>query len=76
MPAGDIETFRQDDTWHNRIEGQTGATHHAYDSKDEAVDAGRKLAQDAMVEHVVKNLDGTVGERNSYGIDPRNAPTA
>ena len=71
MPAGDIETFHQDDTWHNRVEGQAGNTHHAYDTKDDAVEAGRKLAQDAKVEHIIKNLDGTIGERNSYGNDPR-----
>ena len=70
MPAGDIETLHQDDTWHNHVEGQTGNTSHAYDTKDEAVDAGRKLAEAAGVEHIIKNLDGTVGERNSYGSDP------
>ena len=74
MAAGDIETFHQDDTWHNRVEGQTGTTSHAYDTKDEAVDAGRKLAEAAHAEHVVRNLDGTIGERHSHDSDPTNIP--
>jgi hypothetical protein len=38
------------------------------------VDAGSDLARAAKVEHIIRNLDGTIGERNSYGHDPRNIP--
>lgn len=44
------------------------------DRKDDAVKEGREQARQRRVEHIVKNLDGTIGERNSYGNDPRNIP--
>jgi Uncharacterized protein conserved in bacteria (DUF2188) len=73
MPAGDIETFHVDGAWRNRVEA--GETYQeTYAKKDDAVDAGRDLARAAKVEHIIRNLDGTIGERNSYGNDPRNIP--
>lgn len=69
----DIETYYEDGTWKNKREGSdrafgTGGT------KEEAVKAGREAAQKDGVEHVIKNLDGTISEKNSYGNDPRNVP--
>jgi hypothetical protein len=73
MPAGDIETFHVDGAWRNRTEG--GETYpEEFDKKADAVDAGRDLARAAKVEHIIRNLDGTIGERNTYGHDPRNIP--
>jgi hypothetical protein len=43
-------------------------------TKDEAVAIGRREAQSRKVEHIIKNLDGSIAERNSYGNDPRNTP--
>jgi hypothetical protein len=40
----------------------------------EAKAAGRQLAMIRKVEHMVRNMDGTIAERNSYGINPRNIP--
>jgi hypothetical protein len=34
--------------------------------KAEAQAAGRQMAMDRGVEHVIKKLDGTIGERNTY----------
>ena len=70
MPKGDVETFHKDGKWHNRIEGHE-VLEGDYDTRDEAVDAGRDEARDRKVEHIVHNLDGTIGERNTYGHDPR-----
>ncbi|UGQ56200.1 DUF2188 domain-containing protein [Rhodococcus pyridinivorans] len=36
--------------------------------------AGRDEARRRKVEHLVHNLDGTIGERNTYGHDPRDIP--
>jgi hypothetical protein len=71
VPKGDVETYHQNEQWHSKIEGEdqpfaTAAT------KDEAVKAGRERAQVDAVEHIIKNLDGRIHERNSYGHDPRN----
>jgi hypothetical protein len=73
MPKGDVETFHQDGKWHNKIEGNDGAL-STYDTKEEAEKAGRQRALNDKVEHIIRNLDGTIGERKSYGNDPRNVP--
>lgn len=71
MPQGDVETLHKDGKWHNAIEGSDQVS-EPFDTKEEAVAEGRAMAQDLGVEHIIKNLDGTMGERNSYGHDPRN----
>ena len=40
-------------------------------TKAEAQHRGRKMALHARVEDHIHKNDGTVGQRNSYGIDPR-----
>jgi hypothetical protein len=32
------------------------------------------MAMSRKVEHIICKMDGTIGERNSYGNDPRNIP--
>ncbi|MCC4248243.1 MULTISPECIES: DUF2188 domain-containing protein [Microbacterium] len=71
MPSGDIETFHQDGAWHNRVEGEKGTT-GPFPTKAEAVEAGRDQARRAHREHIIRNENGQIGERNSYGNDPRN----
>ncbi|MDJ0459306.1 DUF2188 domain-containing protein [Arthrobacter sp. NQ7] len=74
MAQGDIETYWEDGSWKNRREGNDRAFGAGYSKKDDAVDAGRQAAQAGKVEHVIKNQDGTISEKNSYGNDPRNVP--
>ena len=73
MPAGDVGTFHQDGSWHNRIEGSNDLL-GSYPTREEAVAAGRDEARRRKVEHLVHNLDGSIGERNTYGHDPRDIP--
>lgn len=73
MPAGDVETFHQDGAWHNRVEG-SGVTAFSFTTKAEAVEVGRAEAMKSKVEHIIKNEDGQIAERHSYGNDPRNIP--
>jgi len=73
MPLGDVETFHDNDEWCNRVEGERGLL-GTYATKAEAVEAGRDEARRRSAEHIIKNLDGTIGERNSYGNDPRDIP--
>jgi hypothetical protein len=73
MPAGDVETYHVDGRWRNRVEALADLP-GAYDSKDEAVRAGRDEARERKVEHLIRNLDGTIGERHTYGHDPRDIP--
>jgi uncharacterized protein DUF2188 len=45
-----------------------------YETKTEAVAAGRSEAQRRKTEHVIHNEDGSIGERNSYRGDPARRP--
>jgi hypothetical protein len=69
MPRGDVETLYRDGKWANRVTGER--SEYLFQTKDRAVAAGRELARRRHVEHIIKNQDGTVAERNTYGDDPR-----
>jgi hypothetical protein len=73
MAKGDIETYHQDGQWKNRVEGSSRAS-SVHPTKAAAVTAGRQMAMSRKVEHIIRKMDGTIGERNSYGNDPRNIP--
>lgn len=72
MAKGDIHTVHRDDKWFNEVEGGQRASNSAA-TKAEAEDKGREMAKDREVEHQIHKLDGTIGERNSYGNDPRSS---
>jgi hypothetical protein len=69
MANGDIHTVHRGGKWLNEVEGGKRASNSA-DTKAKAVAAGRQMARDRRVEHLIHKLDGTIGERNSYGNDP------
>lgn len=71
MPTGDVETFHEDDAWHNRVTGDSTTTGGPHQTKEDAVAAGRDLAKERKVEHIIKNENGQIAERNSYGNDPQ-----
>jgi hypothetical protein len=74
MAKGDIETYYEDGQWKNRPEGNTRASNTA-DTKAEAQATGRDMAIDRGVEHVIKNKDGQIGQKNTYprSCDPRSS---
>ncbi len=74
MAKGDIDTYYEDGQWKNRPQGNERAS-STHSTKAEAQDAGREMAIDRGVEHVVKKKDGTIGERNTYprSRDPRSS---
>lgn len=74
MAQGDIETYYEDGAWKNKREGTSRAFGAGYGTKDEAVAAGRDAARADGVEHIIRNQDGRIGEKNSHGNDPRNIP--
>jgi hypothetical protein len=73
MARGDVETFWDNNAWSNQVQGE-GPTGRLFETKEPAIEAGRELAQQRGVEHVIKNQDGTIAERSSYGNDPRDVP--
>jgi hypothetical protein len=70
-----MSTYHENGQWKTKVEGneQASSTH---DTKDEATKKGREMAKDRGVKHFIRNLDGTIGERNTYprSRDPRNIP--
>lgn len=68
MADCDVETYHEG-VWKNRIQGEHRAVSE-HNAKDEAVAAGRSLAEDRSVEHIIKNLDGTISEEEQ----PRQRP--
>jgi hypothetical protein len=73
MAKGDIHTVHRDGKWFNEVEGGKRASNSAA-TKAAAVSVGRDMARDRKVEHHIHKLDGTIGERSSYGNDPRRSP--
>ena len=53
--------------WANEENGRILSNHR---TKEAAVKAGRAVAKREEVEHTIHKLDGTIGEKNSYGNDP------
>jgi Uncharacterized protein conserved in bacteria (DUF2188) len=70
LAKGFIHTVHRDGVWINEVEGG-GAIRGKHRTKQEAVKAARERAKREKTEHVVHNLDGKIGSRNSYGSDPR-----
>lgn len=69
MANENVETYYENGQWKNRVQGNSRASNTA-ETKRVAQAEGRRMAQDRKVEHIVKKVNGTVGERNSYGNDP------
>ncbi len=69
MTKGDIRTYNEDGVWKSKVEGSSRAA-HVGDTKAEQQAAGREMAKERGVEHTITKMDGTVGEKNSYGNDP------
>ena len=61
--AGDIETYFENDAWWNWVQDgdRVGGP---YPSQDEAVAAGREAARERDVEHVIRDRQATIVERD------------
>jgi len=70
MSKGDVHTLPHKGGWANKIEGSSRVANTAL-TKAEAQAKGREMAIKRKAEHLIHNKDGTIGQRNSYGPDPR-----
>lgn len=64
-----VHTVPHGDGWANRREGASRVS-RTFDTKNEAVRAGRDTAAREGTEHLIHNRDGIISQRNSYGNDP------
>jgi len=69
MAQGDVSTYNEDGVWKSKVEVSARAAHTG-GTKAEQTAVGKKMAQERKVEHTIKKLDGTIGEKNSYGNEP------
>jgi hypothetical protein len=70
MPDGDIITYHEDGEWKSKVAGSSRAA-HVGGTKAEQQAIGREMAIERKAEHEIRNMDGTIGSKNSYGNDPR-----
>ena len=73
MADGFVHTVHKDGGWVNSEEGGDRLG-QPYETKRDAVEAGKHLARSRRTEHVIHNEDGSISERNSYGNDPVHRP--
>jgi len=65
-----VHTVPHDKGWANKRAGSERVS-KVFKTKAEAVKAGRETARRVKAEHIIHTADGKIGERNSYGNDPR-----
>lgn len=70
MPNGDNITYYEDGEWKSKVAGSSRAA-HVGGTKAEQQAIGRGMAIERKAEHEIRNMDGTIGAKNSYGNDPR-----
>jgi hypothetical protein len=69
MSKKDIHVVPHSDGWATKKEGAARAG-GVYDTKAEAVSAGRQQARRENVELVTHNQNGRISDSDSYGNDP------
>jgi hypothetical protein len=65
MPRGDVETYHQDNKWHNCINGEPQPFSQHFTRGDARL-TGREEAVRRKVDHIMRNLVGHVSEHDSY----------
>ncbi|MEX0826831.1 MAG: DUF2188 domain-containing protein [Acidimicrobiia bacterium] len=65
-----VHTVPHDKGWANKRAGASKVS-RVFSTKTAAQKAGRETAMREKVEHIIHNASGKMGERNSYGNDPR-----
>jgi hypothetical protein len=73
MAEGFVHTLYVNGRWVNSLEGRDRVLLGIFDTKEQAVEAGRDEASRRLTEHLIHNEDLSVGERHSYGGDPFSA---
>lgn len=67
-----IETYHENGEWKSRTQGAS----RAFDvggTKAEQQAKGRARAKRDGLEHFIKNQDGRISQKNSYGSDPQSS---
>ena len=62
-----------DGSWDVKRSRSERASRH-FDTKTEAVDAGREISRNQRTEFVIHRKDGTIQRKDSHGNDPKHIP--
>ncbi|HEY9791948.1 MAG TPA: DUF2188 domain-containing protein [Candidatus Obscuribacterales bacterium] len=73
MSKANVHVVNKGGTWQVETEGNPTAG-QGFATREEAIAAGKEKAKQNQVELLVHREDGTIGERDSYGNDPRDVP--
>lgn len=65
MVGAAVETYCQDQTWLNRLEGGD-VLPGEYPTREAALEVARDEARIRGVEHVIRRADGSLAERRRY----------
>ena len=68
MPSERIETYHHDGKWRNRVDGGIDLPGE-YGVRETAVAVGHDEAVRRKAEHIIRQVDGAIDERISYGHD-------
>ena len=68
--ANQIFVSPNGENWKVKVVGNQKAS-AICDTKADAVDRAKEIAQNQRLELFVQNLDGKIGWKNSYGNDPK-----
>ncbi|MBT2586518.1 DUF2188 domain-containing protein [Arthrobacter sp. ISL-95] len=69
MAKPSVETYYEEGQWRSRRQG-TDTPFAVGGSRAEQQQRGRQAAQRDGVEHIIKNPDGVIVQRNSYQHEP------
>jgi hypothetical protein len=69
MAKKEVHTVKTPKGWANKLPGGKVLSNHR--TKATAEKSGRSQAKARKAEHVIHRVDGSIGENNSYGSDPR-----
>ena len=73
MADGFVHTVHADGAWRNSIEGDAPLA-GAYETKADAVEAGRAEAQRRQTEHLIHNEDGSIARAQLLRQRPADRP--
>jgi len=68
MGKTEVHTVKTPAGWANKLPGGKVLSNHR--KKETAQASGRREAIKRKAEHVIHRVDGTIGEKKSYGNDP------
>ena len=71
-PKGDVETYFENGRWKNKVQGNSRAS-NVHDTRTAAVGAGREMARQRKVGHIIKDERGTSQEHTRDGNDAQPA---